>query len=190
MGSELPEEVDFEASDERVMDAQRRQLTARTHGENLRRGAGAGYWGPQLIDKVVESELEHTDGEGGALENLRAQDFPLSFYTEGEGPVEFKWQSEIIDMFDKARYPHPQSGLQGLARAWATGDTSDRKSARELDEIVTDESYKMGTYSRATRGEEGAQQEEFGRQVSEAHTYTDGTGQDGGGGLLSWLRRS
>lgn len=136
----------------------------------------------RILDTVIESELQATDA---ALSNLRAKDFPLSNYDDDTDTVEFKWMQEILDAFSKARYPHPQSGLQGLARAWATGDSGDRRRALELDEFAIDESYKMGTYSRAKRGEDMAQQETTGKMVSEARTISDNEGgSKGRGGIL------
>lgn len=138
----------------------------------------------RILETVIESELEATDG---ALTNLRAKDFPLGNYDEDD-PVEFKWMTEILDMFSKARYPHPQSGLQGLARAWASGDSRNRRQALELDEFAKDESFKLGTYSRAKRGEDMAQQETSAKQVTETHAVRDDGSSKGGGGILGRWR--
>lgn len=138
----------------------------------------------RLLDTVIESELEVTDS---ALSNLRAKDFPLSNFDERADTVEFKWMQEILDIFAKARYPHPESGLQGLARAWATGEMRNRKHALELDEFAKDESYKMGTFSRAKRGEEGFQQETNAKQVTETHAVRE-NGSSSGGGILGRFR--
>jgi len=86
-----------------------------------------------LIDNVVESELE-TDDKG--LENLSAKDFPLSNYDDEVDTVEFKWLQEILNMFSKARHPHPDSAMQGLARAWAVGDPDVRLEALGLDDVA------------------------------------------------------
>ena len=139
----------------------------------------------RLLETVIESELDATDG---ALSNLRAKDFPLSNFDEEVDTVEFKWMQEILDMFVKARYPHPGSGLQGLARAWAAGDTSERRQALGLDELAKDESFKLGTYSRAKRGEGMAQQETSAKQVTETHAVRENAGSGGSGGLLGRWR--
>lgn len=138
----------------------------------------------RLLDTVIESELDVTDD---ALANLRAKDFPLSNFDEETDTVEFKWMQEILDLFVKARYPHPGSGLQGLSRAWARGDSSDRLSALELDEFAKDESYKLGTFSRAKRGEEMAQQETSAKQVTETHAVREDSSSSRSGGLLGRL---
>lgn len=137
----------------------------------------------RLLDTVVESELEATDG---SLDNLRAKDFPLSNFSD-EDTIEFKWMQEILDIYNKARYPHPDSGLQGLARAVAAGDPNERKQALGLDELAQDEAYKMGAYSRAKRGEDGFQQETSAKQVTETHAVRDNAS-SGGGGILGRLR--
>lgn len=150
-----------------------------------RHGVGPGDRA-RLLDTVIESDLETTDE---ALANLRAKDFPLSNFDEEVDTTEFKWVQEILDMFVKARYPHPESGLQGLSRAWATGDTSDRRQAIDLDEFAKDEAYKLGTYSRAKRGEGMAQQETSAKQVTETHAVSDNRGSSKGGLLGRWKGR-
>jgi len=140
----------------------------------------------RLLDTVIESELDTSDD---ALSNLRAKDFPLSNFDEDTDTIEFKWMSEILDLFAKARYPHQDSGLTGLSRAWASGDASDRKQPLGLDDVAKDESYKLGVYSRAKRGEDMAQQETSAKQVTETHAVReDNGGSSGGGGLLGRWR--
>lgn len=139
----------------------------------------------RVLETVLESELE-TDDEG--LSNLNAQDFALSNYDEGVDTIEFKWVQEILNLFSKARYPHARSGLQGLSRAWAAGDTSDRLEALGPAELTQDESYLLGSYSRAKRGEEMAQQETSAKQVTESHAIREDGESSGGGGLLGRWR--
>lgn len=140
----------------------------------------------RLLDKVVESELETKDP---GLGNLRAKDFPLGNYEEEIDTVEFKWLQEIINIFSKARYPHPRSGLQGLSRAWASGDSSDRLEALGPEELAQDEAYMLGTFSRAKRGEDMAQQETSAKQVTESHAIREGgNSSSSGGGILGRIR--
>lgn len=140
----------------------------------------------RLIDKVVDSELETNDP---GLSNLRAKDFPLSNYDEEVDTVEFKWLQEILNIFSKARHPHPRSGLQGLSRAWAAGDSSNRLESLSPEEFAQDEAYMLGTYSRAKRGEGMAQQETSAKQVTESHAIREGsTSSSGKGGLLGRWR--
>lgn len=137
----------------------------------------------RILETVIESELESTDG---SLSNLRAKDFPLANYDETGDTTEFKWMAEILDIFSKARYPHPESGLQGLSRAWAAGDSRERRQALTLDEFAKDEAFKLGTYSRAKRGEDMAQQETSAKQVTETHAVREGGGSSKGGILGRW----
>lgn len=137
----------------------------------------------RLLETVIESDLDSTDA---ALANLRAKDFPLSNFDEETDTVEFKWMQEILDMFVKARYPHPGSGLQGLSRAWAASDSSDRRESLGLDEFAKDESFKLGTYSRAKRGEGMAQQETSAKQVTETHAVRENGSSNKGGILGRW----
>lgn len=139
----------------------------------------------RLLDKVVDSELETNDT---GLSNLSAKDFPLSNYDEGVDSVEFKWVQEILNIFSKSRHPHSRSCLQGLSRAWASGDPGDRLRALELDEYAQDEAYLLGTYSRAKRGEEMAQQETSAKQVTESHAIREDESSSGGGGLIGRFR--
>jgi hypothetical protein len=137
----------------------------------------------RLLDTMIESELDVSDD---ALANLRAKDFPLGNYDdEGVDTTEFKWIQEITRLLARARYPHPDSGLQGLSRAWATGDQSNRKEALGLHDLAKDEAYMLGTFSRAKRGEDMAQQETSAKQVTESHAIRE-SDDSGGGGILGW----
>lgn len=139
----------------------------------------------RLIDKVTESDLE--TGDAG-LENLKAKDFTLANYDGEVDTHEFKFLQEIQNVFSKARYPHPKSGLTGLSRAWAAGDSSARLEPMALDEYARDESYLMGTFSRATRGEGMKQQETAAKQVTESRAIREGTSSGDGGGLIGRFR--
>lgn len=177
MSSQQQQQQQDAMDHEEVMALHRANADQARHGQDPEGQA-------RLLDKVVESELE-TDDDG--LTNLRAKDFPLSNYDEEADATEFKWVQEILQIFSKARHPHPQSGLQGLARAWATGDTANRLEALALDELARDEAYLLGTYSRAKRGEEMAQQETSAKQVTESHAIKEsGDSSSSGGGLLGW----
>lgn len=138
----------------------------------------------RFLQTALESELETSEA---SLENLNAKDFAMSnFDEEGIETTEIKWMSEILDLITKARYPHPGSEIQGLARAWAAQDTSERRQSLGLDEFAQDESYKLGTFSRAKRGEGGMQQETASKSVSETHAVRDGERSSGNGLLGRW----
>lgn len=139
----------------------------------------------RLLETVIESELDVTDD---SLSNLRAKDFPLSNFEEEIDTTEFKWIQEILDMFVKARRPHPGSGLQGLSRAWAAGDAHERTESLDLDQFAKDESFKLGTFSRAKRGEGMAQQETSAKQVTETHAVRENGGSSSRGGILGRWR--
>jgi len=141
----------------------------------------------RLLDTVLETELQTEDP---GLGNLSAKDFPLSNYEERVDSIEFKLVQEILNIFSKARYPHPRSGLQGLARAWAAGDSGNRLRALDLDEMANDEAFLLGTYSRAKRGEGMAQQESSGKMITESHAiHDDVSSARGGGGLRNRWRK-
>lgn len=140
----------------------------------------------RLLEQTVETDLE-TDDPG--LENLSAKDFPLSNYEEEVDTVEFKWQQEIMNLFSKARHPHPGSGLQGLSRAWAAGNSSDRLESLSPEELAQDEGYLLGTFSRAKRGEGMAQQETTAKSINESHAIRDGNSStSSGGGIIGRWR--
>lgn len=158
------------------------------HEHNARRARGGPDHGEQarLLETVLESDLQ-TDDQG--LGNLNARDFPLSNYEEHIDTTEFKFIQEIINVFSKARFPHPRSCLQGLSRAWATGDPGNRLESLELDEWARDEAYLLGTFSRAMRGEGMAQQETSAKQVTESHAIRQDGSSSGGGGLRGRYKR-
>lgn len=138
----------------------------------------------RLLEATVESELEATsDG----LDNLKAKDFPLANYDDEADVHEFKWLQEIILEFQRAKHPHPDSVLQGPIREWAFDDPTASLEALDMDEFIQDETYFMGTFSRATRGEDGFQQETNAKQVRESYAVNEGN-DGGGGGLLGRFR--
>lgn len=146
--------------------------------------AGAPRDRSRFVETVLESELEASDD---SLANLNAKDFPLAKFDDEEiDTTEFKWMAEILDMVVKARYPHPGSCLQGLTRAWAAQDSSERRQALGLDEFAQDESFKLGAFSRAKRGEGGFQQDTASKSVNETHAVRDSNSSSSGGLLGRW----
>lgn len=140
----------------------------------------------RVLETVLESDLETSDD---GITNLNARDFALSNYDPETDTTEFKWLQEILNIFSKARYPHPRSGLTGLSRAWAAGDAGDRLQPLGLDELARDEAYLMGTFSRAKRGENMKQQETSAKQVQETHAISDRNSSSGGGGIRGRIRK-
>lgn len=125
----------------------------------------------RLLEVTVDSELEApTD----ALRNLRAKDFPLANYDELADSFEVKGIQEILAVLDEARHPHPESVLQGAVREWAFDDQTESLEARTPKEAIKNESFLLGTYSRATRGEDGFQQETSAKQTRESITVDEG----------------
>ena len=138
----------------------------------------------RFLETVTDSDLTTSDDP---LENLNAKDFTLSNFDEdGVDTTEIKWMSEILDLIVKARYPHPGSHIQGLTRAWAAHDSSERRQSLGLGEFAQDESYKLGTFSRAKRGEGGMQQETASKSVSETHAVRDSSRSSSDGLLGRW----
>lgn len=126
----------------------------------------------RLLDEAVKSELDSPSKE---LENLKARDFPLSNYDEGRTDTfEFKGVQEILSLLDEVRYPHEESVLQGAVREYAFDDQSESLQARTPGEAIVNESFLLGTYSRAKRGEGGFERETNAKQTHEAITVDDG----------------
>jgi hypothetical protein len=173
-------------SQEALMNQQR---DIQLHRENLRGERPNQLAGAYYISEVVDSELE---ASSDSLDNLSAKDFPLAnFDGEGVDTTEFKWLAEIYLLFDRAQYPHPRSGLVGVARQWAFDDTARAEEHLGLDEVIMDETFAMGAYSRAKRGEGMAQQESANKVTEERRSEIDGGDSSSGrGGIMGWLRRS
>lgn len=140
----------------------------------------------RLLEFVSDSDLRAPDDEPESpspLRNLRAKDFPLANFDEMADTFEFKGLQEVLRVINEARYPHPESVLQGAVREWAFDEPGEALEAREPDEMVIEETFLLGTYSRATRGEEGMQQEVSAKQSRESIAIDEGGGS--GGGLRS-----
>lgn len=134
----------------------------------------------RLLEVTVDSELE---APSSSLMNLRAKDFPLANYDELADSFEFKGLQEIVALLDEARHPHPDSVLQGAVREWAFDQPGEALEARGPEETIVGETFLLGTYSRATRGEDGFQQETSAKQTKESITVDEG--ENGGGRLRS-----
>ena len=161
-----------------------REETMALHQHGLAESAGGPKDRARFIESVLDSELEASDD---SLSNLSAKDFPLAKFDDDEvDTTEFKWMSEILDMVVKARHPHPGSHLQGLTRAWGAQETSERRQALGLDEFAVDESFKLGAFSRAKRGEGGFQQDTASKSVNETHAVRDSNGSSSSGLLARW----
>lgn len=125
----------------------------------------------RLLEVTVDSELE---APNDALRNLRAKDFPLANYDELADAFEVKGIQEILALLDEVRHPHPESVLQGAVREWAFNKPGEALEARDPEEFIVNESYLLGTYSRATRGQGGFQQETSAKQTKESITVDEG----------------
>lgn len=158
------------------------------HRENLRGERPNQLAGAYYINTVVESEL---DASSDSLDNLSAKDFPLANFDEKEiDTTEFKWLQEIFKLFDRAQYPHPRSCLTGVARQWAFDDPARAEEHLGVDEVIRDETFTLGTYSRAKRGEGMAQQESANKVTEERKSEIEGGESSGKGGIRGWLSRS
>lgn len=133
----------------------------------------------RLLEVAVHSELDSPSEE---LENLKARDFPLSNYDEGrQDTFEFKGVQEILSLLDEVRYPHEESVLQGSVREYAFDDPGESLAARSPGEAIVNESYLLGTYSRAKRGEGGFERETNAKETREVSTVgEESQGKSGG----------
>lgn len=162
-------------------EAERRQQEMALHQNNLTQVQGrTEQEQASLVETTVESEL--AEPAGGEMENLRAKDLPLAKF-EQEDKIEQKWLQEIVWEMKRASYPHPKSVLQGTLREWAFDDPTESAEALDPEEYIKGETYQWGTYSRATRAEDGFQQEINSKQISESVTRSPDR-ESSSGGLL------
>lgn len=136
-----------------------------------------------LIEATVETELEEPSRK--LLQNLAAKDIPLANFSE-EDVHEMKWFQEIVAEKWRAAHPHPESVLQGTLREWAFDDPTESLEALDTSEHIQGETFKWGTYSRATRAEEGFQQETNSKQVRETVARSPDRKESSGGLLGRW----
>lgn len=155
------------------------QRRLHTHSTNLQRMDGQDPADrARLLEITTESELQSPTE---AMQNLNAKDFPLANYDEEADSWEFKGMAEILDLLDEVRFPHKDSVLQGAVREWAYDDPNASLEAKNPNEYIVGESFKLGTYSRATRGEEGFQQETSAKQTRESISVDEGVSGSRGG---------
>lgn len=132
------------------------------------------------IDKMTDHELEQ--GTIDILSNLLDQDFLLGNLTDAE-VHEYRWLARVLRLEVESLHPNQDSVFQGELRMVAFDDTSQRLPALdEVDKTII-EQFIMGVIARATRGEDGFQQEMFNKtiQASETREVDD----DDGGFMFS-----
>jgi len=160
-------------SREEAMEEQRKQ---RVHERNIAGMPEQDGDRARLLEVTVDSDL---DAPNEALANLRAKDFPLANYDELADSWEFKGMQEILALLAEVRHPHPESVLQGAVREWAFDEPGEALEARDPEDFIENEAFLLGTYSRATRGEEGFQQETSAKQTRESITVDEGGEENG-----------
>lgn len=117
-----------------------------------------------LLNTAVETELQ-TDSRG--LKNLAAKDFPLANFDAADR-TEGRWLPELYMLMDRIRYPHPMSAAVGPMRVWASGGEEDPLFPKSSENVIEDEEFTWGSYSRVTRGEGMKQQETVGKSIKES----------------------
>lgn len=154
------------------------------HQSNLTQAqAPSGAERANLIETTVESELDEPSRQ--LLHNLASKDIPLANFDEDD-IHEMKWFQEILLEKFKAAHPHSDSVLQGTVREWAFDDPSESYEALSPEEEIEADTFQWGTYSRATRAEDGFQQETNSKQISESVTRSPDRDTSGGGLLGRW----
>jgi hypothetical protein len=116
-----------------------------------------------LIETTVKTDLEGPQG----LENINARDFPLANLDDAD-VQEARWNFEIYRLFDEMRLPHPGSAAIGPYRVWASHGEEEPVFPPGMDEFNASEQFTFGSYTRATRGHQMAQQETSAKQIQES----------------------
>ena len=151
--------------EERREDAKRQQ----EHQMNLQ-AASAESQRPMdqaYIDKMTDHQL--TQGTINIMSNLLDQDFLLGNLTEAE-VHEYRWLARVIRLEVESLHPHEDSIFKGDLRAVAFDDERQRVPALDEADKSIIEQFVMGVIARATRGEDGFQQEMFNKSIQASET--------------------
>lgn len=116
-----------------------------------------------LIETTVQTDLDGPDG----LSNLKARDFPLGNLDDAD-VQEARWNFEIYRLFYEMEHPHPASAAIGPYRVWASHGQEEPIYPVDMEEFNDSEQYTFGSYTRATRGHQMAQQETSAKQIQES----------------------
>ena len=162
--------------EERRQDAKRQQ----EHQMNLQ-AANAESDRPMdqaYIDKMTDHQL--SQGTVTIMSNLLDQDFLLGNLEEAE-VHEYRWLSRVIRLEVESLHPNQDSIFTDEIRAVAFDDERQKLPALDEADKSIIEQFIMGVIARATRGEDGFQQEMFNKSIQASETREVG---DDDGGIL------
>lgn len=134
-----------------------------------------------VMETAVKTDLEGPRG----LNNLNARDFPLA-NLDSEDVQESRWNFEIYRLFYQMNRPHPGSAAIGPYRVWASHGGEEPIFPLDMNEFNQSEQFTFGSYTRATRGHQMAQQETSAKQITESFLHDI---EDKAGGLSDKLNR-
>jgi hypothetical protein len=119
------------------------------------------------IDKMTDHQL--SQGTVNIMSNLLDQDFLLGNLEEAE-VHEYRWLSRVIRLEVESLHPNQDSVFTDELRAVAFDD--ERQKLPPLDEADKSviEQFIMAVIARATRGEDGFQQEMFNKTITASET--------------------
>jgi hypothetical protein len=129
------------------------------------------------IDKMTDHQL--SQGTVDILSNLLDQDFLLGNLTAAE-VHEFRWLARVLRLEVEALHPNNDSVFQGDLRAVAFDDRSQRLPPLDESDKSVIEQFLMAVIARATRGEDGFQQEMFNKTITASETRQVDDNDDGG----------
>ena len=129
------------------------------------------------IDKMTDHQLEQ--GTIDILSNLLDQDFLLGNLTEAE-VHEYRWLARVLRLEVEALHPSEESVFQGDVRMVAYDSVDQRLPPLDNVEKTVIEQFIMGVIARATRGEDGFQQEMFNKTITASETRKVDEDDDGG----------
>lgn len=129
------------------------------------------------IDKMTDHQL--SQGTVDILSNLLDQDFLLGNLTSAE-VHEFRWLARVLRLEVESLHPNSDSVFQGDLRAVAFDDRSQRLPPLDESDKSVIEQFLMAVIARATRGEDGFQQEMFNKTITASETRQVDESDDGG----------
>lgn len=153
------------------------QFRKQQHLQNVSTPADGAVDTQNFIEEITSTELEIETVQ--LLDNMLSSDWVLANFSDAE-VHETRWLTRVMMLQLEALHPPEDSIWQGKYRMYASGN--ERQALTALDSAQRLEVFELvqGVISRATRGKDGWQQENFNKTHRVSETLDRSDEEDGG----------